>query len=209
MKRLALIALTVTATMLGSSAAWAATSTPRPSASSAARTATKVEAARKAEATRKAAVAKRMRQQLAAGQFVTVDVRDRVLMPAWTGATIDGVAWSTASLRGRVHVVNLWASWCSGCRDEWDTLQAMASRFPTVSFVGVDTLDSEEAAKAWLEVHPTSYPHVFDQRAVIMNSFTTVANRALPITVVVDARGRISAWKSGPILAAQLERVLK
>ncbi len=168
----------------------------------------KAAAARKAEAARRASAAKRAAAQLAAGGFVTVDVQDRVAMPAWTGTTLDGAAWSTASLRGGVTVVNLWASWCTPCRQEWPELQAAATAHPDVHFVAIDSMDDANAARDFLVQFPSHAVQVSDPRGVVMASFTTVPNRSLPITVVLDAKGRISAWRAGPVTRALLDRAI-
>ena len=178
---------------------------PKPSSTSKAAAAK----AAAAKAARRAAARKRALAQQASGRFVTVDAPDRVAFPSLAAATFDGQRWTSTSLRGQVSVVNLWASWCPPCRDEWPELTAAAEAHPTVRFVGVDSMDAEDAARAFLAEHPTPFTQVLDARTVLMSSFTTVPNRALPITVIVDARGRIAAWRAGPVTKALIDGVLR
>ncbi len=143
------------------------------------------------------------------GDFTIVTPSKRVPMPAWTGPELlTGNQWSTGALAGHITVVNFWASWCPSCKEEWQALQDAAAARPEARFYAVNTMDSKAAAQGFVNGHPSSFPVIFDERAVLQMSFTTVPNRALPFTLVLDAKGRIAAWKSGPTDAATIERVL-
>ena len=194
----------------GAATTAAVQTTPSARATASASASAKAAAAKKAAAkkARLAAARKRALAQQAAGRFVTVDSPDRVPLPALSASTFDGHPWSSSTLRGRVSVVNLWASWCSPCREEWPELQAAAAAHPMVRFVGVDSMDAESAARAFLDANPSAFEQISDARSVLMSSFTTVPNRVLPITVIVDARGRIAAWRSGPVTKALIDAVL-
>jgi thiol-disulfide isomerase/thioredoxin len=148
-------------------------------------------------------------RQIASGDFVTIPARLLKPLDTWTGTDIEGNPWSTKSLTGRVTLVNFWASWCGPCKEEWPVLQAAAANFPSVRFVGINMQDRLDSAKAWLAANPSQYLHVFDERAVIKSSLTTVPNNALPITIVLDKQGRVAAWITGAIKSAPLEKILR
>lgn len=149
---------------------------------------------------------KRQAAQLAASEFVTVLPAKRVVFPAWTGKTLDGKPWSTASLKGRVTVVNFWASWCGPCEEEWPALQQVASSRKDVVFLGINSMDQQDRAKAFLVKNAADYPQVFDVKGEIMASWKSIPHGVLPTTVIVDSKGRIAAWKGGPLNKAQLQR---
>lgn len=97
-----------------------------------------------------------------------------------------------AGLRGRPHVVNLWASWCPPCREELPVLQAAHETLgDAVGFVGVDHDDPDPLAALELaEGAGVTYPLVSDPEAALRKPLGVVG---LPQTVFVDAEGRVVA----------------
>ncbi len=144
----------------------------------------------------------------AVGEFNLVPADKRVVLPAWSGPIFSGGTWSTGALAGNVTVVNFWASWCPNCIAEWKAIQAAAASRPQVKFYAVDTMDRKDAAQAFLAGNPSSFPVIFDERAVLQSSLTTVPHGVLPFTLVLDAKGRIAAWISGSVSTAALERAI-
>ena len=104
--------------------------------------------------------------------------------------------------------MNVWASWCGPCREEWDDLQAAAAAHADVTFIGLNTIDRMADAQKFLQEHPASYLQVFDGNGVVKASLTTVPNRVLPLTMIVDAKGRIAAWVPGPTTKTQIATAL-
>lgn len=156
-----------------------------------------------------AAETARRNAQIARGDFVTVPSRLSAPLEVWKGFDFDGKPFSTGDLNGKVSVVNIWASWCGPCKEEWPVLQQAAAEHPSVRFVGVNTQDRLDKAKEWLATNPSNYQHVFDERGGIKAALTTVPNYALPITVVLDSKGRVAAWITGAIKVEPLRKILK
>ena len=192
--RLVLAALLVGA--LGATSAVAATKpSPKP-----------LTAAEKKAAANEAA---RQAAQQAAGEFVTVAKAKRQGYPKWSGETMDGKAWKSASMNGRVTVVNFWASWCGPYKAEWDELLAAAKANPKVAFVGINTMDRFDSAQDFLKENTSPYLQVFDERGVMMASYKGIPHGVMPTTLILDAKGRIAAWRAGPIKEAQLQRGIR
>ena len=165
----------------------------------------------KAAAAQKSSTAEAARQaaQLAAGEFVTLPISKRQKFPKWSGTTIDQRPWATSSLAGRVTVVNFWASWCVPCGEEWNDLQNAAAANPKVAFIGLNTMDKLDSAREFLKARPSNYLQVFDERGVMMASYTKIPHGVMPTTLILDKSGRIAAWRTGPLKQAQLQRGIK
>ena len=102
-----------------------------------------------------------------------------------------------ASLEGYPVVVNVWASWCGPCRFEFPTLQRLSARYgKRVAFVGVDSQDSDDAARTFLEEAPVPYPSYKDGDERIAESLG--AGRGLPATAFYDRDGELCFLKQGP-----------
>jgi cytochrome c biogenesis protein CcmG, thiol:disulfide interchange protein DsbE len=95
-----------------------------------------------------------------------------------------------AELRGFPVVVNVWASWCGPCRHEFPAFQQMAARYgKRVAFLGVDSQDSDDAARTFLRDNPVPYPSYTDPDEEIADSIG--ASRGLPATAFYDRSGEL------------------
>ena len=111
-----------------------------------------------------------------------------------------------SQVRGKVMVINLWATWCGPCREEMPILQAASERFgDDVQFVGVVTKDSTTAAAGFLPLVGTTYPQLLDADAELLASLRIPG---LPVTVVLDPAGTIVKKQIGAIEADDLDSLL-
>jgi cytochrome c biogenesis protein CcmG/thiol:disulfide interchange protein DsbE len=102
-----------------------------------------------------------------------------------------------AALRGYPVVVNVWASWCGPCRFEFPTLQQLSAKYGKgVAFLGVNSEDSEDAARTFLSEAPVPYPSYTDPDADIKESLG--ASFGLPDTAFYDTKGELVYLKQGP-----------
>lgn len=101
------------------------------------------------------------------------------------------------ALRGYPVVANVWASWCGPCRFEFPHFQRAAAEYGRrVAFLGIDTQDSDDAARTFLGEEPVPYPSYTDPDEEIVDSID--ATRGLPDTAFYDRRGRLVYLKQGP-----------
>lgn len=119
----------------------------------------------------------------------------------------------TATLRGRVAVLNFWASWCiPDCSDEAPDLQRVWEQYRNrgVVIVGVDIQDHAAAAQAFISRFAQTFPNGMDQTGKISIDYGVYG---VPETFVIDQRGRIVFKQAGAItdslLAAQLIPLLR
>jgi cytochrome c biogenesis protein CcmG/thiol:disulfide interchange protein DsbE len=102
-----------------------------------------------------------------------------------------------ASLRGYPIVANVWASWCGPCRFEFPVLQKLSARYgKRVAFLGVNSQDSDAAAKTFLGEAPVPYPSYTDPDKKIADSLG--ATLGLPDTAFYNGAGKLVYLKQGP-----------
>ena len=129
--------------------------------------------------------------------------------PVLTGRTLDGPPFDLSEHRGNVAVVNVWASWCTACKEEHPELEAAAQRLSPqgVQFVGINTQDTDEAARDFLdEMGGSSYPSVLDpdgRKSVDWGVF------GVPETFIVDADGNVRAKAVGAVNQEWLVRTVE
>jgi thiol-disulfide isomerase/thioredoxin len=101
-----------------------------------------------------------------------------------------------AQLRGYPVVVNVWASWCVPCRQEFPVLQKLSARYgKQVAFLGLNSEDSDDAAATFLREEPLPYPSYTDPDKEIADSLDVVG---YPDTAFYDEAGELVFLKQGP-----------
>ena len=131
---------------------------------------------------------------------------DRTPAPVLKGETLAGAQLDIASLRGKVVVVNFWASWCPPCRAESANLVKVAKDNASrgVQFVGVDIKDERTAAVRFTKVRNVPYPSLFDQPGVLLTRFRRFVPQVPPTTLLIDRQGRIAGLFRGGITETEL-----
>lgn len=133
----------------------------------------------------------------------------RPLAPQFTGTTLTGTPLRFSSYRGKVVVLNFWASWCTACREEAPTLSVLAAQHKDVSFLGVDLEDTTANAAAFTKLHDVNYPSVTDPGDTVALSFGSVVPiSATPTTLVIDRTGHVVGDVFGQISYSQLSALL-
>ena len=120
---------------------------------------------------------------------------------------LDGKSHGLAEWRGKLVLVNFWASWCGPCREEMPLLDATQKRLADKGFqiVGIAS-DNAAATKEFLAKTPVSYPILVDDpdRGDLSARFGNTRN-VLPFTVLVSRDGRILARRPGNFTQAALD----
>jgi cytochrome c biogenesis protein CcmG/thiol:disulfide interchange protein DsbE len=118
-------------------------------------------------------------------------------VPDFVLTTFDGEQIDTEELRGKVIVINFWASWCKTCEQEAPELEQVYQSFRDdgVVFLGVDYVDTESEALAYLSKFNITYPNGPDLRTRISQAFRV---RAVPETYIVSKDGILVDIKIGP-----------
>jgi len=111
------------------------------------------------------------------------------------GKLLDGGAMHLAQTKGKVVVLNYWASWCLPCRTESPQFDLLYRKVKTrgVDFYGIDTKDVRDKAKQFVSNNDISYPIVFDEAGETAVRLGNLPTAALPFTVLVDKAGKVAA----------------
>lgn len=117
---------------------------------------------------------------------------------------VAGARVSLSQLRGRVVIVNLWASWCPPCRAEMPELQRFADAYAKrgVAVVGVNQGESAQRAREFAQSLKIRFPIWLDERQVYGRAYTALG---LPTTVVVGRDGTIVRGFDGPLTFGELQ----
>jgi thiol-disulfide isomerase/thioredoxin len=145
------------------------------------------------------------------GYVTQVYTADRKQAPQVTGPVLEGGSFDLSKERGKVVVINFWASWCAPCRAEGPALQAVSVDLAKqgVVFVGVNTRDDADAARAFLANISSVYPNIDDADGHVALAFHgTLPPDAIPSTIVIDRQGRIAARIVGPTTELRLRALL-
>jgi thiol-disulfide isomerase/thioredoxin len=123
---------------------------------------------------------------------------------------VDGKPHGLDAYKGRVLVVNFWASWCGPCVREMPALAELSRQYAGkgVQFIGIG-VDSEQNIQSFLRKVPVDYP-IFVSGfggADLARDFGNAAG-GLPFTVVIDANGAVRSTKLGEIAPEELRHTL-
>lgn len=145
------------------------------------------------------------------GSAVVLPEAERAPAPELSGPTLEGGTWSLADQLGDVVVLNVWASWCAPCRAEAPTFAEVsaATSGQGVQFVGLNTRDTDAAARAFVTRYGLAYPNLVDDDGSLQLQFRdTLPPQAIPSTVFIDAQGRVAARVLGEVDRARLQGII-
>lgn len=141
-------------------------------------------------------------------QTNTSEQRASGAAPDFTFTTFDGESIALSDLRGQGVVVNFWASWCDPCREEAVLMEQtwQQEKANGIVFLGLDYLDQEPQAKAYLAEYQVSYPNGPDLQSKAARDYGI---KGVPETFFIDPEGNIAYMAIGPIMSqAQMEQAL-
>ncbi|MGH7678760.1 MAG: TlpA family protein disulfide reductase [Gemmatimonadaceae bacterium] len=135
--------------------------------------------------------------------------------PAYQTVSLSGDSVSLADQRGKVVLLNVWATWCHPCRDEIPELRELHKKYEVRGLelvgVSVDAEGNDEGIKAFMKEFEMAYPVWRDPGERVSTQFLVFG---VPATFLIDKQGVLRWRKTGPIqpndstLAAAIERAL-
>ncbi len=115
-----------------------------------------------------------------------------VMAPDFTLKDMDDNTWTLSSLRGKVVMVNFWATWCPPCREEIPSMESIYQALLEDNFIVLainqwETPDHVFSYMGQLEVYP-NFPILFDPDSSVSEAFGV---KGLPTTFLIDKQGRV------------------
>jgi peroxiredoxin len=128
--------------------------------------------------------------------------------PGFSLKGIDGRTYSLDAYRGKVVVLNFWATWCIPCRAEMPDLEheARAHRSDPVAVVGVDWKESAGPVQEFTRGLGLTYPILLDSDGRAYDAYHV---SALPTTFIVDGAGRLVKTRLGIASRDEVEAEIK
>ncbi len=134
---------------------------------------------------------------------------DSQVAPAWTLKDLTGKSVSLSDFKGKVAVLNFWATWCPPCRAEIPEFIEMQKKYgplgATVVGISLDSLAPPDVAK-FVQDQRINYPIVMADEAT---ATAYGADQAIPITIVVGKNGRVLYQQMGIIDRAAVEDAIE
>jgi peroxiredoxin len=141
--------------------------------------------------------------------YVPSAQKSSALAPDFTLPTADGKSIKLSDLRGKVVIVDFWATWCPPCRKGIPDLISLKKKYGNKGFeiigVSVDT-DTKSEVVPFLKEHGMNYPVVYGN----VNVYQQYGGiRAVPTSFVIDKQGKIVASYEGLITIETYENHIK
>jgi peroxiredoxin len=124
----------------------------------------------------------------------------------FTLTDLQGKSWHLRDLRGKVVLVNFWATWCPPCRKEMPDLQALSDKYKDQGLV-VLSISDEEMAKVspFIAEHKISYPVLLDPGRKVNELFQV---EGIPKSFVYDRDGKLVAQSIDMRTRGQFQQML-
>jgi peroxiredoxin len=111
--------------------------------------------------------------------------------------TLDGGSMTLSDLKGKVVLINFWATWCGPCREEMPSLERLYRHFKYEKFtlLGVDIMEHPETVKRFVREYNLSFPILLDKAGDVSAKY---AANAIPTTYIIDKEGKAVGKAIGP-----------
>lgn len=126
-----------------------------------------------------------------------VGYRSGTKPPHFSGHTLDARVLSLTDLRGKVVIVNFWASWCLECRPEMPILEGLHREFAWrgLAVIGINAREDKQAVATYATELRLTFPLVLDQAGKNNRLYGVIG---LPTSFVLGRDGRAVAFGVGP-----------
>ena len=112
---------------------------------------------------------------------------------------LDGKSQSLSQYRGKIVLVNFWATWCKSCTTEMPAMQASFDKLRGKGFVvlAINELEDDAKVREHIKQYGYTYPVLMDRDNKVANQFGVFG---LPVSVFIDQEGRVQEYIKGGLL---------
>ena len=127
--------------------------------------------------------------------------------PRFHATSLDGEKFTNESLKGKVVLLQFWATWCKYCRGEQQIVDDLTQEFADRGLVvlGVNYLEPKKTVKKYLSQMPRACKIVLTEDTNLVAMYQA---RSFPLYVVIDRDGNVAGTQKGAGGAASLRRLL-
>lgn len=118
-------------------------------------------------------------------------------------ADLEGKSQSLSQYRGKVVLVNFWATWCKPCTTEMPAMQTIYDKLREKGFVvlAINELEDESKVREHIKQHGHTFPVLMDRDNKVANQFGVFG---LPVSVFIDEKGTVQEYIKGGLLTEQV-----
>jgi thiol-disulfide isomerase/thioredoxin len=138
---------------------------------------------------------------------------ERPAVPDLSGPSLEGNKVSLSDYRGKVVLINAWASTCGPCRLEAPELKKIQKKYGArgLRVLGLNNDVGRGAGLAFQKQYRLDYPSLHDPsgKQILRLPRGVVTTQGIPFTIVVDSSGKVAATRMGAVSEAQLTKMIK
>ena len=115
---------------------------------------------------------------------------------------LEGKSQSLSQYRGKIVLVNFWATWCKPCKLEMPAMQASFDKLRDKGFVvlAINELEDDAKVREFIKQYGYTFPVLMDRDNKVANQFGVFG---IPVTVFVDEKGVVQEYIRGQLLTEQ------
>ncbi|MEV6941479.1 TlpA disulfide reductase family protein [Streptomyces sp. NPDC051172] len=138
---------------------------------------------------------------------------ERPAVPDLSGPSLEGSTVSLSDFRGKVVLINAWASYCGPCRAEAPELKKIQQKYGArgLRVLGLDNDGGRGAGLAFQKQYRLDYPSLHDPsgKQLLRLPRGVVTTQGLPFTIVVDSSGKVAAVRMGAVTEGRLAKIIE
>jgi cytochrome c biogenesis protein CcmG, thiol:disulfide interchange protein DsbE len=132
---------------------------------------------------------------------------DSRLAPDFSLSSIDGRPVSLSDWRGRIRLLNFWATWCIPCREEMPEIESAYQTWQDQGFVvlSINETDNSDAVQEFVQTFHPTFPILLDRDGIAAKSYRVAG---LPTSIFIDREGAVHIVKVGAVNSTYIESQL-